>query len=127
MYRSLKPPTLEMGKINAHSSSVKKAFEHINQTPICWLANEGLEEVFNGNRISDGLTFEVSDGRIVFVADRQEEPVATIHFDQQYVAFDPPKTKEESLMENESVRHNRQPIKYSFEYFKRKLTGAKLS
>lgn len=126
MYRSLKPPTLEMGNVNAHFPFVKKAFEHINQTPICWLASENLEEAFNGNRISDGLTFEVSNGMIVFISDRQEEPIATIHFDQQYVTIDAPKTKEEPAVENQSVRHNRQPIKYSFEYFKRKIRGAKL-
>ncbi|UII32209.1 hypothetical protein LVD17_00125 [Fulvivirga ulvae] len=122
MYRSLKPPTLEMGKATPHLISVKKAFNHIERTPLCWLAHEDLEEFFDGNSVCSGLTFHVINGKIVFIADTQKEPVAVVHFDQA-IGFERPKiTTIVEPSENMSVRRNRKPIRYSLGYLKEKLS-----
>lgn len=118
-------PYLETNFLTEYSDILESLYDRVKSSPICWLAYEQLEEIFSGNKITDDLSFHIENGKIVFV-EFNSQPIATIFFDQQYVSIDAPKTKEEPAVENQSVRHNRQPIKYSFEYFKRKLTGAKL-
>lgn len=119
-------PYLETNILTEYSDILESLYDRVKPSPICWLAYEQLEEIFSGNKITDDLSFNIDNGKIVFVTLGSSQPIASIFFDQQYIAFDTLKTNEEPPVENESVRHNRKPIKYSFEYFKRKLTGAKL-
>lgn len=125
--QSDKFPYLETSFSTKYSSILECLYEQVKASPICWLAYEQLEDVFSGNKITDDLSFHIDKGRIFFVEYGCCQPLATIHFDQAYVSFESSKTSTKvEREENTSLRYNRQPIKYSFEYFKRKRSQVKL-
>lgn len=122
MYHSLKPPTLQIGYISPYFNSIIKAYEHVRPCPICWLANENLEILFEGNKIGDDLSFHIDNGNIVFMATDLNEPVATIEFDQQYITLEKVDFPVEGVKPKIPTRQpNRNPVVSSLDHLKRKM------
>lgn len=82
---SKKRPILEILISSEYDALITEVYQSISNRPICWLATEQLEYLFNGNKVHARLWFHSVNNTIEFFDDQTDQLLAKVKFDQQLV------------------------------------------
>lgn len=91
MYKdSKKRPILEFLVSTEYDSLITEVYQSISNRPICWLATEQLEYLFNGNKIHNSLWFHSVNNSIEFFNNHTDLLLAKVKFDQRLIQLSKP-------------------------------------
>ena len=82
---SKKHPILEILVSTEYDALITEVYHTISNRPICWLANEQLEYLFNGNKVHGRLWFHSINNSIEFFDDQTDQLLATVKFDKRLI------------------------------------------
>lgn len=98
MYKdSKKRPILEILVSTECDTLITEVYQSIRNKPICWLANEQLEYLFNGNKVHGTLWFHAANNRIEFFDSLTNQVLAKVWFSEQLIRL--PKSRLQTNLE----------------------------